>query len=297
MDAQQLSAFVAVAETRSFSAAADRIHVTQPAVSKRVALLEQQLGCRLFDRVARQVDLTEAGRTLLPRARDILRATADARQAIRDLRGTVAGPLRIALSHHVGMHRLPGPLRDYAARYPDVALDVRFMESEAAYDAVLQGAFDIAVVTLAPNAHDRIEARLLWRDALVLVAACDHPLAAKGRLEMADLGDHPAILPGAATYTGRLVRRYFEQHGLTLDISMMTNYLDSIRMMVSIGLGWSLLPTTLLDGSVTTLDCPGLQLSRSLGYIRHRERQLSNAAGCLVALLESSADATDSAKG
>ena len=287
MDAQQLNAFVAVAETRSFSAAAERIHLTQPAVSKRVAQLEQQLGCRLFDRIARQVDLTEAGRTLLPRARDILRAGADARQAIRDLSGTVAGPLRIALSHHVGMHRLPDSLRVYAARYPEVALDVRFMESEAAYEAVLQGAFDIAVITLAPGDHPRIQARALWVDPLSLVVAPGHPLTAGRRLAAEELCAYPAILPGAATYTGRLIRQRS-----ALDISMMTNYLDSIRMMVAIGFGWSLLPTTMLDDSLTLLDCPGLRLERRLGYIRHRERQLSNAALRLVELLESRADAT-----
>lgn len=291
MDAQQLSAFVAVAETRSFSVAAERIHLTQPAVSKRVAQLEQQLGCRLFDRVARQVDLTEAGRTLLPRARDILRAGADARQAICDLSGTVAGPLRIALSHHVGMHRLPESLRTYAARYPGVALDVRFMESEAAYEAVLQGAFDIAVITLSPDSHPRIQARPLWVDPLALVVAPDHPLAACRQLAAEQLCAYPAILPGAATYTGRLIRQHFERQGLTLDISMMTNYLDSIRMMVAIGLGWSLLPATMLDDSLTSLDCAGLRLERRLGYIRHRERQLSNAALRLVELLESGADA------
>lgn len=290
MDTQLLEAFVAVAETASFSVAAERIHLTQPAVSKRIALLEDQLGCRLFDRIARNIKLTDAGLALLPRARAIQREVADTRQLIRDLSGSVSGHLRIAISHHIGLHRLPPVLKAFAQSHRDVVLAADFMDSEVAYGAILQGRFEVAVITLAPEPHPRILARPIWPDPLQLVVAPDHPLAARGDdVSLALLGQYPAILPGLGTYTGRMIEAFFERHGQRLNATMATNYLETIKMMVSVGLGWSLLPTTLVDASLRPLQCPGLALSRRLGYIHHRERTLSNAARAFIGLLDAAA--------
>ncbi len=106
MDLANLSAFIAIAETGSFSGAADRLFLTQPAISKRIAGLEQQLGVRLFDRLGREVTLTEAGRALLPRAYQILNVLDDTRRALTNLTGAVSGRLTLATSHHIGLHRL-----------------------------------------------------------------------------------------------------------------------------------------------------------------------------------------------
>nr|P96194.1 RecName: Full=Uncharacterized HTH-type transcriptional regulator in ibpB-leuC intergenic region [Azotobacter vinelandii]CAA72148.1 CynR protein [Azotobacter vinelandii] len=107
MDLASLNAFIAVAETGSFSEAGERLHLTQPAVSKRIAALEQQLQVRLFDRLGREVRLTEAGRALLPRAYRILSVLEDTRRALNNLNGDVSGRLTLATSHHIGLHRLP----------------------------------------------------------------------------------------------------------------------------------------------------------------------------------------------
>src|SRR5690625_1031991 len=107
LDTQSLQAFLAVAESDSFSRAAEQLHLTQPAVSKRIATLETQIGARLFDRIGRRVTLTEAGQILLPRARQILIMVDDSRRALTNLEGQIAGSLTLATSHHVGLHRLP----------------------------------------------------------------------------------------------------------------------------------------------------------------------------------------------
>ena len=104
MDTHALLAFIAVAETGSFSLAAERLNLTQPAVSKRVAALERHLGARLFDRIGRRVDTTEAGQALLPRAGKILREIAETERSLRDLDGSVGGRLAIGTSHHVYHH-------------------------------------------------------------------------------------------------------------------------------------------------------------------------------------------------
>lgn len=287
MDTQLLEAFIAVANTGSFSDAAEKIHLTQPAVSKRIALLEQQLNCRLFDRIARSVTLTEAGEALLPRANHILREIADTTQAINDLSGDISGRLRLAISHHIGLHRLPPILKRFTQGYPEVTIDVDFMDSEKAYEGILQGRFEVAAITLAPEAHPKIEAKTIWPDPLVFMVSDDHPLLSINKAPtLENLRDYPAILPGLGTYTGRMTRALFEKQNVPLPPTMTTNYLETIKMMVSIGLGWSLLPKSMLEPGIRPVNIPGIQIQRKLGYIHHREKSLSNAAKAFIHLLQ-----------
>ncbi|UVK84647.1 LysR family transcriptional regulator [Pseudomonas sichuanensis] len=289
MDLANLSAFIAIAETGSFSGAAERLFLTQPAISKRIAGLEQQLDVRLFDRLGREVSLTEAGHALLPRAYQILNVLDDTRRALTNLTGEVSGRLTLATSHHIGLHRLPPVLRAFTRLHPAVALDIQFMDSEAAYDEILHGRAEIAVITLAPEPHHLVRATPVWEDALDFVAAPEHPLASSGQVSLADVARHPAVFPGGNTFTHHIVQRLFESQGLTPNIAMSTNYLETIKMMVSIGLAWSVLPRTMLDEQVASIALPGIQLSRQLGYILHTERTLSNAARAFMALLDSHA--------
>ncbi len=288
MDTQNIKAFLEVAAAGSFSAAAASLHITQPAVSKRIALLEQQLECRLFDRIGRRVSLTEAGRALHPHAEAVYRELDAARQSVADLSGQAAGRLRLATSHHVGLHRLPPVLSAFSRDYPQVQLDIDFMDSERAYDKVLQGDFELAVITLAPQADASVFARELWPDPLDFMAAADHPLVAQGCRDLTDLERYPAILPGLNTYTGQIVKRLFDRQKLKLEISMSTNYLETIRMMATVGLGWTVLPRSMRDDTLRSLDLRGGDLSRRLGYIHHRGRSLSNAAKAFINCLATS---------
>jgi DNA-binding transcriptional LysR family regulator len=286
MDLATLNAFIAIAELGSFSEAAERLHLTQPAVSKRIASLEQQLNVRLFDRLGREVSLTEAGRALLPRAYQILNVLDDTRRALTNLNGEISGRLTLATSHHIGLHRLPPLLRAFTRAHPQVALDIQFLDSEVAYEEVLHGRAELAVITLAPETREPVHAVAVWDDPLDFVAAPEHPLARHGAVSLADVAHHPAVFPGGNTFTHHIVRRLFEAQGLTPNIAMSTNYLETIKMMVSIGLAWSVLPRTMLDEQVARLPLPGIQLTRQLGYISHSERTLSNAAKAFMALLD-----------
>lgn len=286
MDTQHLLAFVAIAETGSFSAAGERLHLTQPAISKRIAILEEQLNSALFDRIGRQISLTQAGQSLLPKAKSILQEVASAQRAIADLKGEVRGKLSIATSHHIGLHRLPPYLRDFSQRYPDVKLDLHFLDSEQAYHEILQGRFDLAVITLAQEEDPRIAADIIWQDQLRFVVAKNHPLAKTQHLELADLTPYQAIMPDTNTYTTRLIKDLFDRQQQTLDITMVTNHLDTIKMMVAIGLGWGVLPESMLDDELNTLNVKHPPLTRPLGCIYHRQRSLNNAARVFLALLK-----------
>jgi DNA-binding transcriptional LysR family regulator len=282
MELSALRAFVEVADRLSFSEAAEALYLTQPAVSKRVAQLEGELGARLFDRIGRRVTLTATGTALLPRARRLLNDARDLAHLVDDLAGEVRGRLVMGTSHHIGLHRLPPALKSFRMQYPEVELDIRFMDSEAACRAVESGDLELAIVTLPPDTPDRLDLNPIWDDPLVVMLADDHPLADQACLRLESLAAHPAVLPGPTTYTRGILETAMRDRGIQLKVAMATNYLETLRMLVATGLGWSLLPATLLDRGIRAVDVEGLVLSRTLGAVTHRRRELSNAARLMI---------------
>lgn len=291
METQNLKAFMLVAETGSFSLAAEKLHLTQPAVSKRIALLEQELETELFDRIGRNVSLTEAGNALLPHARTISGQLLAAEQSVRDLSGEVTGELRLATSHHIGLHRLPPVLNAFSKTCSGVKIDIDFMDSEQAYELIMQGKIELAVVTLAPITEPSIIAHPIWQDPLDFMVAKNNELAKKKTCGLEYLSHCPAILPGLNTYTGQIVKRLFDRNDLQLQVSMATNYLETIRMMASVGLGWTVLPRNMKDKTLKSIAVPNVSIERTLGLVYHRGRSLSRAAKAFADTLESFADA------
>jgi DNA-binding transcriptional LysR family regulator len=289
MDIAALQSFLAVAETGSFSRAAERVFLTQPAVSKRIAALESQLGTRLFDRIGKRVQLTPAGTALYERARRVLRELDDVRRSIADLSGTIAGELRLATSHHIGLHRLPEPLKRFHAAYPQVRLDLRFMDSEQACNEVARGEIELAIVTLPPKLEAPLKAVAVWDDPLDIVVARHHPLARARAVHLKDLAGHPAILPGPGTYTREIILKALGAWRDKIEIGMATNYLEVLKMLASIGLGWSALPRTMIDDSLAVIQIKGVRLARTLGIVTHAARTLSNAAQALIQVVEETA--------
>ncbi len=289
MDTQDFRVFLAVVDFKSFSEAAEQVHLSQPAVSKRIANLESQLNTKLFDRISRKVFLTEAGELLLPRAREILNKLENTRQDINALSGDISGTLSLAISHHLGLHRLPNLLKNFTDRHKAIELDVHFSDSEKAYEGIAQGQFDLAVNTLSPGSKPRITALPLWRDNLFFVCSESHPLAQTKNIDLAELAKHRCLVPDLSTFTGQLLKELFNRKGLVLRPVMSTNFLQTLSKMTEIGLGWSLLPKTLITANMVTLPLD-VELSRQLGIIYHSERTLSAAGREFIALCAAEAD-------
>jgi DNA-binding transcriptional LysR family regulator len=287
MDTQNLQAFLLVAETGSFSLAAEKLHLTQPAVSKRVAQLEAQLNAPLFDRIGRTISTTEAGQALLPHARAVQLELQAAEQSVRDLAGEVRGQLRLATSHHIGLHRLPPVLSLFSKTLPAVQLDIDFMDSEQAYELTLRGEVELAIVTLAPSPVAKIVTRPIWPDPLDFMVQAGHELTMRKNLDIKELSKYPSILPGLNTYTGQIVKNLFDRRSLPLQIAITTNYLETIRMMASVGLGWTVLPRSMRDTSLATLPIRDAHIERTLGAVHHESRSLSRAARAFIDALES----------
>lgn len=285
MDIPNLNAFVQVAETGSFSVASDHLYLTQPAISKRISALEAELDIQLFDRIGRRVTLTEAGTALLSRARNILQQVEDSKRAIQNLSGHIAGKLSIGTSHHIGLHRLPPVLRAFTHTHPEVELDLHFMDSEEACHAIEHGDLELGIVTLPLEPAKVLHTYKVWPDPLDIVVNQSHPMASLKKITPKHLANYSAILPTRGTYTRQIFEHTMRKHKLELKVGLSTNYLETIKMMVSVGLGWSVLPRSMLNEELKTLSIEGITLERELGIVWHSGHTLSNAAKAMSAML------------
>jgi len=280
MQTSNLQAFIIVAETHSFSRAAETLHLTQSAVSKRIGTLEQELEVRLFDRIGHRIALTEAGNELLPRARRILAEVEDSRRTLQNLSGEIRGTLSLGTSHHIGLHRLPPYLEQFSRRHPQVELDLHFMNSESICDAVVHGDLELGIVTLPHAPHKDLACNKVWTDSLSFVCGPRHPFHAAPRVSLQQLARHTAILPTRESATYQLLAACLGETRLKQGTS--TDNLETIRMLISINLGWGLLPEGMIEPPLQAFQVSGIRLVRELGVVTHHQRTLSNAAKSII---------------
>ena len=285
MQIPQITAFLAVAELQSFSLAAERLHITQPAVSKRIRQLEETMQTTLFDRIGKKSILTPNGLALIPHAEQILLEIKTYKARLEREHDKPSGILTLATSHHVGLHRLPQVLRDFKIEYPQVDLDLHFMDSEDACIAVSKNELELAIVTLPEIPDERLNLEPIWIDLLQVVLAPDHPLSHLSEISSDQLLDYPAILPSTGTFTRKIINQYFATAKGSMKIILETNYLETIKVMVSANLGWSMLPISMLDNTLTGISLNGLEIKRSLGIVTRRNRTLSLNSKAMIAML------------
>ena len=286
MQIAQINAFLSVAEFESFSLAAEQLHITQPAVSKRISQLEESLGTRLFDRVGKRSLLTPKGQLFKPHAEQIFLSLQTFKEDLSNTDNQPTGTLTLATSHHIGLHRLPPYLREFKIQFPQVDLDLHFMDSEDACHAIADNVLEIAVVTLPRHPDDRLHLQEIWKDDMKIVLAQDHPLANESLLTPEMLKAHPAILPSEGTFTRKIINNLFTLNRDGPKVVLETNYLETIKVMVSANLGWSMLPVNMIhDKSVIAKPLGIDPIYRPLGIVTHRQRTLSTSSMAMIDLL------------
>jgi len=160
------------------------------------------------------------------------------------------------------------------------------MDSEAAIHAVTSGKLELGIVTL-PTIKTELKTERIWEDELAVVVANNHPLANASTTSIKILAELPAVLPSDRTYTRSIIEHAFAKLDCTPQVRVTTNYLETLRMMVSVGLGWSILPTSMLNDSIHKLNVKELTLKRQLGIAIHPRRTLSNAGNAMIRLCRS----------
>ena len=242
MEIRQLRAFVAIAESGTFTAGALRVHVTQAAISMQIRQLETEIGAKVFVRAPRHVILTEAGEQLLRRARHILREHDAALDEIAELAGAERGRLRIgSASAMVLTEQLPAILKELRKQHPAAEIAVTSGTSEVLVDQILAGEVDIAFVSLPVDVRG-IKTERLSEDQLVAIASPRHKLAKQRTISAYTLAGERLILGERGGNTRRLIDQFFAQAGVTLRVAMELSRQQAIRRMVEEDMGVGIVP-------------------------------------------------------
>ncbi len=270
MEIRQLRAFVAIAESGTFTAGALRVHVTQAAISMQIRQLENEIGAKVFVRAPRHVILTEAGEQLLRRARHILREHDAALDEIAELAGAERGRLRIgSASAMVLTDQLPLILADLRAQHPGADISVTSGTSEVLVDQILAGDTDIAFVSLPVDVRG-IKTERLSEDQLVAIASPRHKLAKQKTISAYTLAGERLILGERGGNTRRLIDQFFAQAGVTLHVAMELSRQQAIRRMVEADMGVGIVPLqSVIDevenGTLVRWWIEGAQINWELG--------------------------------
>lgn len=273
MDIRQLRAFTAIAETGTFTAAAERVHVTQAAISMQIRQLERETGVRLFVRAPRRVLLTEAGEKLLERARVILREHDAALNELAALTGADKGRLRIgSASAMVSGDPLPQILKKLKAAHAAVETSVISGTSEDLVQRLMNGEIDAAFVSLPVEARG-VQTELLNEDYLVAIASPRHKLAKQKVVSAYALSSEKLILGERGGNTRRLIDQFFAQAGVTPNVAMELSRLAAIKRMVEEDMGVGIVPLQSVQeevakGTLVRWWIEGAQINWQLGLAR-----------------------------
>jgi DNA-binding transcriptional LysR family regulator len=240
MDIAALKTFLAVAQERSFSRAAAKVHRTQPAVSQAVRRLEVDLGEQLFDRSSKSGTLTDAGKVLQNYGQRLVRLAEEAESAMRELRDLRRGRVLIG-ANEAAVHTLLPLIGRFRHSYPDIAIDVRRVPARQIAVEVQQGSLDFGALTFRPTEEGLLEIPV-GSDELVLLVSPSHILAKRRQVTMAEVGAHPVVAHNDPSPARERVLRLFEEHRITLNMVIALPSLDGIKRAVELNLGVALLP-------------------------------------------------------
>lgn len=295
MDVDGLATFLAVSRLKGFSAAAEALGRTQPAISRRIALLEAELGAPLFDRTVGGALLSQAGRALVPYAERALAAVEDARSAVHDLATDTVGPVSLAVVGTLADTDLTHELRRFAAEHPGVDLRLRTATSAEVSDLVRRGEAALGLRYHADPSPD-LACEVLWAEPLVVVCAPEHPLAGRRVAGLAELQGERwlafPITPGREEIAASHVFGVFRTLGLGQVDWTAVDSLTAQKRLVEAGFGVALMPESFVaaaldEGALGRVDVAGLDAARPVASVVRRGGYLSAAARRLLELLAS----------
>jgi DNA-binding transcriptional LysR family regulator len=289
MDLFQLETFLAVAEERSFSRAAARLHRTQPAVSQAVAKLEAELGEVLLERSSRDGTLTDAGEVLREYAIKLLNLRNDAAGALTELRELHRGRLNLAANEYTCLYLLP-LLDEYRRQNPHIKVAVSRALASRIPDEVLMHSVEIGVLSFKPE-DPQVQSVVVYRDELALVVNPQHALASAGEVSIRQLGAQNFIAHNIPSPQRQKVIQTFRRHKTPLQMGVELPSLEAIKRFVEMGNGVALVPGLTVEkelaaGSLVRVRVRELQIERKLRLVYRRQATLSHAAVAFLKVVE-----------
>ena len=291
LDSRQLRAFTILARTGSFTVTAQELHLSQSAISHAMKALEQEIGCRLLDRMGKTVVLNQAGEQLLVHVEKVLQEMATARAELGRLGKWGSSRLRIGASTTACQYVLPAVLREFKESFPQCAISIEPGDTPEMIDALRAHRIDLAV-NLEPRREEQLEFRPLFTDELVFITSPLHPWARAGKVTREEIPRQHYILYGKGSYTFRMVEDYFREDKVVLHSQLDLGNMEAIKELVKLGLGISIMaPWTvrkeLSEKSLVALPLGRRKLKRRWGVLHWRGRRLSLAEETFVGLCES----------
>lgn len=294
MDLFQLETFLAVAEERSFSRAAARLHRTQPAVSQAVAKLEAELGEVLFERSARDGSLTDAGDVLRDYALKLLNLRNEAAGALTELRALHRGRLNLAANEYTCLYLLP-LLDEYRRQNPHIKVAVQRALASRIPDEVLLHSVEIGVLSFKPD-DPQVQSVVVYRDDLSLIVNPQSPLARAAEVSIRQLGTQNFVAHNIPSPQRQKVIQAFRRHRTPLNMTVELPSLDAIKRFVQMGNGVALVPgltvqSEIAAGTLVRVPIKELQIERKLRLVYRRQATLSHAAVAFLKVVEAYAAA------
>lgn len=288
-DLADLQAFVAVAELMNFRAAADSIHLSQPALSRRVAKLEVALGVRLFERTTRRVSLTAVGRDFAHKARSLLDQLEHSLLSIGEGALTQLGEVTIACFPSAVYYFLPNVLRDFHAQFPRIRVRIIDVDANAVLTAVARGEADFGLNFIGTQEPD-IEFQPILREPFVAACRRDHPLARKRSVTWAELGAYDFMTVDKTSGNRLLLDLALANTSIRPRWAFEAKHVLTLVGLVQAGLGVAVVPRLAMppadDPSLVSIALKEPAVTRTVGLIRRRGRSLPAAAQSLYAMLQ-----------
>jgi DNA-binding transcriptional LysR family regulator len=290
LDSRQLHAFAALARRGSFTLAAKDLFLTQSAVSHAIKALEDDVGCRLLDRVGRRVLLTQAGEQFLRHTEKILREMEDARTGLDALTKWGHGRLRVGASTTACQHILPTVLREFRQSYPKCVIRIEPGDHSQQLELLRSGQIDLALIIEPPGATlGEVTFVPLFQDELRFLVAPLHPWAKLGRAPREAIEAETLVLYNKTSHTFRLVTEYFREEKITLTNTIELGSMEAIKELVKIGIGVGVLApwiarAELESGSLVSVPLGQRKLRRRWGVTHLKGRRLALAEETFVGL-------------
>jgi len=290
MDIRTLRYFLATVRHGSVGAAAAEHFVTQPAISLQLRKLETELGQKLFARRGRGLVPTEAGRALVARAEDVLRAVEALENELHGIKQLERGILRVGNTDAASVYVLPDIYRDFHTRYPGVRVEITVADTGRLLEALAARRIELATATL-PVAAAGLSVRPIYKEELVPVAHPDDPLATRRGVTLGDLAREGVIAYPAGAVTRRMLDDVFARAGLTLRARMEISSPEAMKRLAQAGLGVSILPrpvvaAELAQQTLKVVPLAGVRFEREIGMVFREEEALSPAARAFLDMVE-----------
>jgi DNA-binding transcriptional LysR family regulator len=290
MDLRQLEIIRAIAETGSFTAAGDKLHVSQSAISRQILLLEEELREAVFHRIGRRIRITPAGESLLQLSRRVFQDLNETVAAISDKQEALRGTLRLVGGMTVCLYLFPALLAEVRRAHPHLDLKINVGSAERSISMLRSGVGDLGLLTLPVEATDLVSVPVL-QEELLLITYPSHPLAKKRHIAAHDLDRQSFVLFETGSITRRLVEEFFMREGLEVEIIMETENVEIIKAMVRHGLGISIIPWIAAAADVRSkqLFCSrisGQSLSRQTGWLYPKMSRLPRTVAEVIRVFE-----------